>query len=385
MQTQISQPKAAAQDSAARHVNDLFDSLQRGSAVDGREFKQLIDHVPIAIVASKQMGGEHQIVYENKCFEAKTRRSAKEIIGKDWSCLNCFRHEDDPDVTIESALRHGGEFLGTFSLAEPSRLLFEAYARGMQDDNATYQIVALVDATVRESVRDEEHAKQLRFKDVLFNEIQHRVRNNLQLIAVLIRLEARSARLGEQINLDRLAGRISSMKFLYDELSPNPAAETIDLAHYLSNIASGAMRTNAVEGIRLDLQVESISVSVNIAMPLGLIVNELLTNAFKYAFSGKVTGTITVHCLPRGEGWHEVMVADDGVGYPPGVRWPMEGKLGALVFHTLAENVKTDLQFDSHPGKGTRITIAFDHVLRRAMPGWFAHGPEHAGMSGTSR
>ena len=378
MQTQMLQPTAAVQDqgSAAQHVNDLFDSLQDGQAADSYEFKNLIDHVPIAIVASKQMGGEHRIVYANKCFETKTRRTAEEIIGQDWSCLNCFRHEGDPDVTIESALRGGGEFLGTFSLAEPSRLLFEAYARGMQDDAANYQIVALVDATARDSTRDEEHAKQLRYKDALFNEIQHRVRNNLQLIAVLIRLEARSARLGEQVNLDRLAGRIESMKFLYDELSPNPAAETIDLAHYLSNIASGAMRTNGVEGIRLDLQVESASVSVNIAMPLGLIVNELLTNAFKYAFSGRDTGTITVHCLSRGEGWHEVMVADDGVGYPPGVRWPMEGKLGALVFHTLAENVKTDLQFDSTPGGGTRIRIAFGQDLRQAKPGWFAHGPE---------
>lgn len=97
---------------------------------------------------------------------------------------------------------------------------------------------------------------------------------------------------------------------------------------------------------------------VNVAMPTGLVVNELLTNALKHAFVGRDGGTITLHSLADAKGCR-VVIADDGIGLPAGVQWPKRGKLGDLIVHSLRENAKADLTVESSPGKGMRVTIVF--------------------------
>jgi two-component sensor histidine kinase len=96
------------------------------------------------------------------------------------------------------------------------------------------------------------------------------------------------------------------------------------------------MQAHATEGVRLDLKVDSWLVSVNVAMPTGLMVNELMTNTLKHAFAGREGGTITLHSLVDDEGC-EVTVADDGVGLPEGVVWPQPGKLGSLIRQSIEE------------------------------------------------
>ncbi len=118
------------------------------------------------------------------------------------------------------------------------------------------------------------------------------------------------------------------------------------------------MRSHAPEGIRLDLKVDTHVVSVNTALPAGLVVNELMMNALKHAFGGRDGGTITLHCLTDDEGCR-VVVADDGVGFPEGVKWPKPGKLSALIVQSLLENAKASLDISSAPGDGTRVTINF--------------------------
>jgi two-component sensor histidine kinase len=132
---------------------------------------------------------------------------------------------------------------------------------------------------------------------LLLKELQHRVKNNLQLITALIRLDARGQKRGDAVNLDRLSGRVESLQLLYRDLSTDGLGQAVDLGHYLSQIASAVMHTYAVDGIRLDIKVDYALLSVNVAMPVGLLVNELLTNAFKYAFVGRNGGTLTIRCL----------------------------------------------------------------------------------------
>jgi two-component sensor histidine kinase len=103
-------------------------------------------------------------------------------------------------------------------------------------------------------------------------------------------------------------------------------------------------------------------------MPLGLLVNELLTNSFKYAFAGRHTGTITLRCLHENETKYRVIVADDGIGLPEGMMWPLPGKLGSLIVQTLRENATTDLAVESAPGRGMRVTITLQHKAKLPRP-----------------
>jgi two-component sensor histidine kinase len=236
----------------------------------------------------------------------------------------------------------------------------QAYVACIEKDDGTenYRLAALVDVTARERAQREELERQIRDKDLLLKEIQHRVKNNLQLIIGLIRFEARSARRGDLVDLDRLAGRIESLRLLYDALATDRADEVVDLGHYVSQIATAVMHSHGQDHISLELKVQVCPVSINIAMPAGLAVNELLTNAFKYAFVGRDSGVITLECQREDDGSYRLLVADDGVGLPEGVTWPMPGKLGSLVVQTLRENARMALDVDSSSA-GTRVSLHF--------------------------
>ncbi|MER8789947.1 ATP-binding protein [Mesorhizobium sp. M0983] len=159
--------------------------------------------------------------------------------------------------------------------------------------------------------------------------------------------------------VERLAGRVDALAILYQALSADEQKAEVDLGVYLSQIASAVMTSHAVQGIRLDMKVDTYPVSINVAMPTGLVVNELLTNALKHAFLGREGGTITLRSVVDGDGFR-IVVADDGIGLPEGETWPKPGKLGALIAQSLTENAKARFEVDSTPGKGTRVTIVFN-------------------------
>ena len=118
------------------------------------------------------------------------------------------------------------------------------------------------------------------------------------------------------------------------------------------------MQAHAEEGIRLDLKVDTWPVSINVAMPTGLVVNELMTNALKHAFVGRDGGTITVSSLVTDTGCR-VVISDDGVGLSEGESWPQSGKLGAVIVQSLKQNAKAQLEVRSTPNEGLRVEIFF--------------------------
>jgi two-component sensor histidine kinase len=113
-----------------------------------------------------------------------------------------------------------------------------------------------------------------------------------------------------------------------------------------------------VEGIRLDLQVDTWPVTLDVAMPTGLVVNELLTNALKHAFEGRDGGTITLH-FTTGPSGCQVLISDDGVGLPKGTEWPRVGKLSALIVKSLLQNAEASIDVQSAPGGGVQVIIDF--------------------------
>ncbi len=354
------------QPDAEQQIAGLLASPQLAKAPESEEYKRFLDHTPIAIAVSKLADGKHAITYVNQAFQALTGLAPADVEGRTWAVLDRFRQEDEPRIPLGEALANGEDFLGVFRYegdgAQP--LAVQAYVGRIETDEGAenYCLAALVDVSAHERPQREALEQQIRDKDLLLKELQHRVKNNLQLIIGLIRLESRAARRGEPIDLDRLAGRIESLHLLYEAMSVARAGtDDIDLGYYLGQIASALVRTHARDQIRLDLKVESCLASVNVAMPAGLAVNELLTNAFKYAFQGREGGTVALECLRHGEDRCRVAVTDDGVGLPEGVSWPIPGKLGALITQTLRENAGLELKVESGPSRGTRIELSFRH------------------------
>ena len=159
-----------------------------------------------------------------------------------------------------------------------------------------------------------EAAAEAQRREVLLRELQHRVKNNFQLILASISLQKRRFAVGETHNaLDHIANRINAISLAHDQLAPRQDAETVDMAGYLRALCASIEQQ--VENVAIDIEADEVALSIERAVPLGLILNEAATNSVKHAFAGKA-GRISVR-LQAGVGFGEgrLVVTDDGNGF----------------------------------------------------------------------
>ena len=343
-----------------RGVESLIQSGELADAAGADRFKQFLDQAPVAIAVS-ELEPTERIVYANAQFERLTNQAPGDLLGGLWERLPGAATDGADKNGLGFAVSRGRDFIGSYAVSTPAGpMTFEAWSNIIDDDHGKpgYRLVALVETAAASSIFDQLQA-QVREKDLQLRELQHRVKNNLQMITALIRMEARGvtdASTGE--GFDRLAGRVEALGLLYRALS-DADSDRVDLGIYLTEIATAVMRAHAVEGIRLDLKVDVWPVSIDVAMPAGLVVNELMTNALKHAFKGRETGTITLRSVNSPGGGCVVFVADDGAGLPEGAVWPRPGKLSALIVRSLIQNARASLDVKSSAADGTRVTITF--------------------------
>lgn len=344
--------------SSSDHLDDLLANPELGEALEQESFKHFLDHLPVAIAVSKLIGETQRIVYANHAFERLIGIASNQIVGKGWSILNGYCHEEDTERALGQAIASGEDYLGCFVPCEHDEQTMRIDVSTTQvqrnGEGDTFRLAALVDVSQRDHAMRHAFEKTLRDRDLLLKELQHRVKNSLQIITALIRIEGRNVGDVEKARFNSMAARIEALAILYHALSTAPAPREIDLGSYLSQLASAVLRSHAEDGIQLNLQVENCPTTVNVAMPVGLVVNEAMTNALKHAFTGRDEGSISLQCLHHEDGY-AVEISDDGTGLPAGETWPQAGKISALIVQSLIENTNAQLEVDSQPGGGTTI------------------------------
>lgn len=339
-------------------LDQILDTADLATALDSDNFKQFLDRLPIAIAVSSLKTTE-RVVYANQEFERLSGLGASSILGGSWDRLPANAAASPAKGSLDQAIVEGRDYLGAFIMSTSGSAPVDVWSNVIEDDDgrAAFRLVALVEATSRDSAILDELEGQVREKDAQLLELQHRVRNNLQMITALIRMEARGVTdMSTGQGFDRLAGRVEALGLLYRALENSGPEGSVDLGIFLSEIASAVMRAHATEGIHLDLQVDTWLVSLDIAMPTGLVVNELLTNALKHAFQGREGGKITLHSATEPPGCR-LLIADDGIGLPAAASWPSQGKLSSLIVRSLIQNAKATVKVDSAPEKGMAVTI----------------------------
>ena len=197
-------------------------------------------------------------------------------------------------------------------------------------------------------------------KDVLLKEIHHRVKNNLQTISSLLNLQSANIKDPDALRLFmETRYRVRSMSLIHEKLYQSHDLSRIDFADYLRTLTSGLAGSFAgpSSAVRISVDVEEIMLGVDSAVPCGLIVNELVTNCFKYAFTGGRAGEIKIRMARTAEARLQLSVADDGVGFPKGLDFRETESLGMQLITTLTEQLDGSIQLTN--GTGTKFEITF--------------------------
>lgn len=196
-------------------------------------------------------------------------------------------------------------------------------------------------------------------KEVLLQEVHHRVKNNLQIISSLLNLEAESLPEGAQQALEESQRRIRSMALVHEQLYSGKNPGELDFAGYVRSLTNDLMNaySNKLERVRLRLELGPVFLGLGQAISCGLILNELVTNAFKYAFPGTRNGEVLVELDCPEKDIVQMRVADNGVGLPPGFDWTQSHSLGLRIVALLTDQLSGMLRTDS--GAGTTFTLTF--------------------------
>lgn len=222
--------------------------------------------------------------------------------------------------------------------------------------------MALGHYDIRAFILQKELEKGISERDALFQELQHRVKNSLTMVSSLLSLDEQ--RLEDDRSKEILMqaqGKIRTMSAVYERLYRSEEHDTVEFSLFTADIIDMLLGANAVDTgrIRVERALEPIRIDLKRAIPLGLIMNELLTNAIKHAFPGGRSGTISISL--RREGPRVALrVTDDGIGTPALASPADTDGYGMKLVGLLCRQAGGELRYANDPG--TAVEIAFDHV-----------------------
>lgn len=200
--------------------------------------------------------------------------------------------------------------------------------------------------------------KSLAERESLLKEIHHRVKNNLQIIASLLYLQSGKFE-DEDFKkvLEEGQGRVRSMALIHQKLYENDDLKSIPFGEYLQELVSEIRASFGMGKIQLNIEAENIFFDVDTAVPLGLIVNEMATNAFKYAFEKKESGSLSIY-LTEENGMFTLNVRDDGKGIPDEIDIRKTKSLGLRLVRMLSQQLEGEFEFSNNNGTSFELKFA---------------------------
>ncbi|KYK36578.1 MAG: PAS domain S-box protein [Theionarchaea archaeon] len=230
------------------------------------------------------------------------------------------------------------------------------------DGKISHSVSVQRDITERKQAEEQIKAT-LKEKEVLLKEIHHRVKNNMQVVSSLLNLQANYIKDSDMLEVFKESqARISSMALVHDTLYQSENFADINFNDYIEVLAYGVLQFYAAqaEEIALEIEADSVSLGIDTAIPCGLIINELVSNALKHAFPER-KGTITISFHARDEEEVELVVRDNGVGIPDDIDFRNCDSLGLQLVAILAED-QLDGRIVLDRSGGTAFHITFRRV-----------------------
>lgn len=227
------------------------------------------------------------------------------------------------------------------------------------DDSPNYFVAVFEDITERKKY-EKELQRSLTEKEVLLKEVHHRVKNNMQVISSILNLQ--SSYIDDETALAMLResqDRIKSMSFVHESLYQSDTLSEVNFTEYIQNIVRNLYHSYAPAGsdIELDFELQEVLLNLDTSIPCGLIVNELISNAFKYAFPEGKSGVVQVKLFKMEDGRLKLIIKDNGIGLPENFDIDAAESLGLQLVTTLATQISGKLKTETE--HGTTFTIEF--------------------------
>jgi PAS domain S-box-containing protein len=325
-----------------------------------QKYRILIENLPQKI---NYRNRNSEFVTCNVNFADEFKISPEEVIGK--TDFDFYPKELAQKYRIDDKrvmLSGGTEEIVEEHIQDGKKIIVQAVKTAVFDDKGT--IVGLLciywDITERKQAEDQIKVN-LKEKETLLHEVHHRVKNNMQVINSLLKLQSNNI---EDVKTKEILkdsqSRVYAMSAVHETLHGSENLSEIDLKSYLTKITTSVFQTYCTDHrkIKLNSSVDNSPISINQAYPLGLTINELISNSLKYAFPNDKKGEISV-TMKRLDTELALIVKDDGIGMPGYFDWKNTKSLGLKLVRTLVEN-QLDGSIDMESTNGTKFIIKFN-------------------------
>jgi PAS domain S-box-containing protein len=206
---------------------------------------------------------------------------------------------------------------------------------------------------------EEELAENARQKEYLLREIHNRVKNNFTILTSLMNMQRELAQDSElNRSLTDLQLRVRTMSLVHEKLYQTQEISSIPFDNYLQHLAMIISSSFNNDRIRLQTDIRPCQLAIDMALPMGLIINELITNVYKYAFPGNNTGNLWIDLLPEENGMYSISIRDDGIGLPEDFTLKTTQSMGTQIVGILIQQVEARLEVTSNGGACFRILFS---------------------------
>ena len=325
--------------------------IREPKAFHGRDYRAVFDSVPDAILVVDK---EYWIADANRAACEMLLTPVEELCRK--RLLDCIPPRFLLSAaTAFQAMELERSFAGEFPLfsREGKEIFFQWHARNENGNNFHVWTGRVIE---RAQYSYEELFEQVKQKDVLLKETHHRIKNNLQVVASLINLQAQADGVSMFDVLRESQNRIRTMALIHENLYQNEESH-IDLPSYLHQLAKNLCSSYGVKKDRLKLSVKCsnpVRIHVDRAIPCGLIANEVISNSLKYAFLPGDFGEIRI-LISRSDDMVIVELSDNGQGLPADISVKNTKTLGLRLVHMLADQLEGKLTIEKKNGTSFRI------------------------------
>jgi len=326
------------------------------------KYRFLLENISEGIIAGESRG---RVIFWNRGAEAIFGYSSDEAVGKPLTFVmpeefrRGYQRRINRVISTEN-LRIIGRRFEVFGLKKDgSKFPLElSISRWRMRKDVFFSCVAC-DITKRKEA-DKKVKASLKEKDLLLKEVHHRVKNNLAVIYSLLNLQSKYIKDKQALRMIKESkDRIRSIALIHDDLHLLKGRERIDFANYIRNLVARLFHSYGVDTnlIRYKLDVDDIFMDIKTAVPCGLIISELVSNSFKYAFKERKEGEIRVDFHRDKHNKFALVVSDSGVGFPEDLDFRSTESLGLQIVTDLVEQLKGTIELDRRGG--TKFKISF--------------------------